>query len=570
MNEPVGNVLGLKPSELKHLKNTWRRHVGTQEIVSAELARHLTEFSAQTNRQVGVLLNRKGNVEAVVVGNAHQLELPDIGRARAGQVRLRGLRLVHTHLKSEPLTRDDLTDLALLRLDMVAAIGVKDGGLPGLVHYAHLLPENANGDLWRTETVPSIHDDAMPDFLDTVSALEDELAATTQARKTGDRERAVLVAVCLDQDREGAESSLAELKELARTAGVEVVDEILQMRRQADPKYLIGHGKLEELNLRGMQKLAEVLVFDKELSPSQARHIGEATSMKVLDRTQLILDIFAQRAQSGDGKLQVELAQLKYMLPRLVQADSSLSRLSGGGGVGGRGPGETKLEIDRRRARDRITFLERKIDQLSGDRKTRRRQRARKELPVISIVGYTNAGKSTLLNALTKSEVLAEDKLFATLDPTSRRLRFPREHEVIITDTVGFIRDLPKDLVAAFRATLEELEDASLLLHVVDAADPARDMQIAAVENILESLELTNTPRLLVWNKVDRIPKIMEKTLVSRRGGVAVSALQRRGFDELLIQAEDTLFDEGADADAAALAAVTRAENAENATAPDA
>ncbi|MFT3713973.1 MAG: GTPase HflX [Archangium sp.] len=557
MNEPVGNVLGLKPSELKHLKNTWRRTVGTQEVVSAELARHLTEFSAQTNRQVGVLLNRKGSVEAVVVGNAHQLELPDIGRARAGQVRLRGLRLVHTHLKSEPLTRDDLTDLALLRLDMVAAIGVKDDGLPGLVHYAHLLPENPNGDLWRTETVSSIHDDAMPDFLSTVNALEDELAEKTQARRTGDRERAVLVAVCLDQDREGAESSLAELKELARTAGVEVVDELLQMRRQADPKYLIGHGKLEELNLRGMQKLAEVLVFDKELSPSQARHIGEATSMKVLDRTQLILDIFAQRAQSGDGKLQVELAQLKYMLPRLVQADSSLSRLSGGGGVGGRGPGETKLEIDRRRARDRITFLERKIEQLSGDRKTRRRRRSRKELPVISIVGYTNAGKSTLLNGLTKSEVLAEDKLFATLDPTSRRLRFPREHEVIITDTVGFIRDLPKDLVAAFRATLEELEDASLLLHVVDASDPARDMQIAAVEHILESLDLMNTPRLLVWNKCDRIPKIMERTLVSRRGGVALSALERRGFDELLLKAEDTLFSEGADADAAALALVT-------------
>jgi len=279
--------------------------------------------------------------------------------------------------------------------------------------------------------------------------------------------------------------------------------------------------------------------------------------MKVLDRTQLILDIFAQRAQSGDGKLQVELAQLKYLLPRLVQSDSSLSRLSGGGGVGGRGPGETKLEIDRRRARDRITFLERKIDQLSGDRKTRRRQRARKELPVISIVGYTNAGKSTLLNALTRSEVLVEDKLFATLDPTSRRLRFPREHEVIITDTVGFIRDLPKDLVAAFRATLEELEDASLLLHVVDASDPSRDQQIAAVEAILESLDLLRTPRLLVWNKVDRIPKIMERALIARRGGVAVSALERRGFDTLLIEAEDTLFSEGANADAAALAQVT-------------
>ena len=556
MNEPTGNVLGLKPSELKHLKNTWRRHVSVHEIVSPELARHLTGFSRETNRQVGVLLNRKGNVEAVMVGNAHALELPDIGRARAGQVRLRGLRLVHTHLKSEPLTRDDLTDLALLRLDLVAAIGVKEDGLPGVLHYAHLLPENAQGEIWRTETLENLYDET-PDFIATVEALEDELAATTKVRKVGDRERAVLVAVCLDQDRQGAESSLAELKELARTAGVEVVDEVLQMRRQADPKYLIGHGKLDELNLRGMQKLAEVLVFDKDLSPGQARHIGEATSLKVLDRTQLILDIFAQRARSGEGKLQVELAQLKYLLPRLVQSDQSLSRLSGGGGVGGRGPGETKLEIDRRRARDRITFLERKIDELSGDRKTRRRQRSRKELPVISIVGYTNAGKSTLLNALTKSEVLVEDKLFATLDPTSRRLRFPREHEVIITDTVGFIRDLPKDLVAAFRATLEELEDASLLLHVVDASDPARASHMEAVEKILASLGLERTPRLLVWNKVDRIPRLLERTLISQRGGVAVSALERRGFDELLFKAEDTLFSEGAEADAAALAQVT-------------
>jgi GTP-binding protein HflX len=278
------------------------------------------------------------------------------------------------------------------------------------------------------------------DFAATMEALEDELSTKATARRVGDRERAVLVAVCLDGKRAATESSLIELKELARTAGVEVVDELLQVRRQADPKYLIGKGKLDELNLRAMQLHGDVLVLDKELSPSQARGISEATSMKVLDRTQLILDIFAQRAQSAEGKLQVELAQLKYLMPRLVGANESMSRLMGGG-VGGRGPGETKLEIDRRRVRDRVTMLERKLEQLSGDRRTRRRQRTRRDLPIISIVGYTNAGKSTLLNALTKSDVLAEDKLFATLDPTSRRLRFPREHEVIITDTVGFIRD---------------------------------------------------------------------------------------------------------------------------------
>ncbi len=543
MNEPTGNTLGLKPSELKHLRNTFRRRVSPHDIVSAELARHLAEFSHETNRQVGVLLSRKGEVEHVIVGNAHKLELPDIGRTRAGQVRLRGLRLVHTHLKSEELTRDDLTDLALLRLDLVAAIGVQPDGEPGVLHYGHLLPENRDGTLWRTESLRSVFND-QPDFAATVDALEDELASKATARRIGDRERAVLVAVCLDGKRADSEASLSELKELARTAGVEVVDELLQVRRQADPKYLIGRGKLDELNLRAMQLHGDVLILDKDLSPSQARGISEATSMKVLDRTQLILDIFAQRAQSAEGKLQVELAQLKYLMPRLVGANESMSRLMGGG-VGGRGPGETKLELDRRRVRDRITMLERKLDQLSGDRRTRRRQRSRRELPIISIVGYTNAGKSTLLNALTKSEVLAEDKLFATLDPTSRRLRFPREHEVIITDTVGFIRDLPKDLVAAFRATLEELGDASLLLHVIDAADPARDAQVEAVEKILGALDLGDRPRLKVWNKVDRLSPEQVELLIRTHGGVAVSAVTRLGFDTLLEKAETTLFAEG-------------------------
>jgi GTP-binding protein HflX len=543
VNEPFGNTRGLKQSELRHLRNTFRRRVSPHEIVSPELARHLASFSRETNRQVGVLINRKGEVEHVIVGNAHQLELPDIGRARAGQVRLRGLRLVHTHLKSEPLTRDDLTDLALLRLDLVAAVGVHDDGRPGVLHWAHLLPENAGGALWRTETLRDVYE--QPDFAATVAALEDEFAQQSLVRRVSGKERAVLVAVCLDGRRADSEASLNEMKELARTAGVEVVDALLQVRRSADPKYLIGRGKLDELNLRAMQQLAEVLIFDQDLSPSQARHIGEATSMKVLDRTQLILDIFAQRAQSGEGKLQVELAQLKYLMPRLVQADSSLSRLSGGGGVGGRGPGETKLELDRRRVRDRIAFLERKISQLANDRRVRRRRRSRRELPIISIVGYTNAGKSTLLNALTKSDVLAEDKLFATLDPTSRRLRFPREHEVIITDTVGFIRDLPKDLVAAFRATLEELEDASLLLHVVDAADPARDAQVQAVENILDSLALAQRPRVLVWNKTDRLSPEETEALVRARGGVAVSARSRVGLEALLVKCEDTLFAEG-------------------------
>ena len=545
MTDVFGNTLGLKANELRLLRNTYRRKASPHEVVSPELARHLTEISKSINRQVGVLLNRKGEVENVIVGNAYRLDLPDIGRARAGQSRLRGLRLVHTHLKSEPLTKDDLTDLALLRLDLVAAIGVLDEGLPGSLEFAHLVPANGTGHYWQVETLPSVYGD-QPDVLDTVVALEEEFAKGASARSVGGRERAILVGVSVDGNRARAEASLTELRELARTAGVEVLDCVLQARRDPDPRYFVGRGKLEELNLRSMQLMVELLIFDRDLSPSQSRHISEDTSLKILDRTQLILDIFAQRAQSAAGKLQVELAQLKYLLPRLSQSDDSLSRLAGG--IGGRGPGETKLEIDRRRVRDRITHLEARIESLSRERGVRRSLRARREMPIVSIVGYTNAGKSTLLNALTGSNVLVENKLFATLDPSSRRLRFPREREVIITDTVGFIRDLPKDLVNAFRATLEELSEASLLLHVVDAADPDREEKTSAVDAILEQLDLADKPQLMVWNKVDLLSAEELESLLRGSGGVGISASTGRGLTELLDKADRTLFAEGSSA----------------------
>jgi GTP-binding protein HflX len=543
MKDVFGNTLGLKPSQLEALRRTYRRRVDAEAIVTPELARHLTELARDMNRQVGVFLDRKGDVEAVIVGDARKLDLPDVGRARAGESRLRGLRLVHTHLHGEPITRDDHTDLALLRLDLVAALEVLEDGLPGRVHYSHLVPENEAGTLWKDELAPSVHDLDWP-ALSSALALEEEFARARALRRTGGRERAILVGWGgKRRTRADAEGSLEELKELARTAGVEVLDATLQMRRDPDPRYFIGEGKLQELLLHSMQLMASMIVFDADLSPSQARHIAEATSLKILDRTQLILDIFAQRAQSADGKLQVELAQLKYLYPRLVGRDDSLSRLAGG--IGGRGPGETKLEIDRRRVRDRITALERRIASLSRNRSLRRKQRNERSLPVLSIVGYTNAGKSTLLNALTASEVLVEDKLFATLDPTSRRLRFPRDREVIITDTVGFIRDLPEDLVDAFRATLEELYDADLLLHVVDASDPRHDQQIQAVETILRDLELDGKPRLLVFNKADRIPAGEAGAIAHRRDGVAISAVTRDGLQTLLHRCDRILFSGG-------------------------
>jgi len=536
MKTPEGKLLGLKPSELDKLRKTYKRRCLPEEVVSLGLAQHLVEFSRLTSRQVGALVSRKGEVEWVVVGDAHGLQLPDIGRMRAGSHRLRGLRLVHTHVKGEPLSQDDLTDLALLRLDMVVALAMDAKGALEKLFLGHLVvPREEGGLLWQTQELAL---GRQPDAKALVEALEEEFGRFSKQRHS-QQERALLVSVHVGKSRKEVEDTLSELEELARTAGVEVAGSIVQLRKTHDAKTLLGKGKLVELNLLAMQKMAEVAIVDQNLSPSQAHHISKATSLNVIDRTQLILDIFAQRAQSAEGKLQVELAQLKYLLPRLSQSDTSFSRLAGG--IGTRGPGETKLEVDRRRVKERIGQLERSIDNISKSRKTRRALRQKRALPLLSIVGYTNAGKSTLLNALTKASALAEDKLFATLEPLSRRLRFPQEREVIISDTVGFIRDLPKDLLAAFRATLEELHDADLLLHVVDASEAAAQARLRAVEDILEALGLLDKPRLLVWNKADKA-KAEAEQLCTRYGGVALSAHTGEGLEALLFEAARQVF----------------------------
>lgn len=472
----------------------------------------MSELSFETGRQIGVLINRKGQVEYVMVGNAKQIEMPDFGRSRAATERFRGLRCIHTHLQNEKLTQDDLTDLALLRLDLMSVIQVeKTSGLPGLVYSAHLLPTsaaklNANGGSLPYEFLePNVPSQLDTDFISLITSLESEMARVRQtARARGPKgDRVILVGVTTGSV-DDAEESIAELEELASSADVVVIDKIIQRRPKIDPRTVLGKGKLEELLIRSMRLGADMIVFDTELTPAQVRSLSEATDLKVIDRPQLILDIFAQRAQSREGKLQVELAQLKYLLPRLVVGqNSAFSRLAGG--IGGRGPGETKLETDRRRVRDRIAQLERQVDDLGRQRNERRKNRAQKNLPVISLAGYTNAGKSTLLNTLTRSEVYAEKKMFATLDPTSRRLRLPYEQEVIINDTVGFIRDLPDTLVAAFRATLEEIADSDLLVHVVDASNPRALNQIESVDKILGELDYNRIPQIIVLNKADLV-----------------------------------------------------------------
>ncbi len=538
-----GNLTGLKPAQKKALERLSQRRVKADRIVTPELAQTMTLLSLEIGRQVGVFIDRGGQVTQVAVGDAWRIVLPDFGRLRAGERRFRGLRFVHTHLRNEPLSRDDLTDLTRLRLDMIVALGVGPDGATGAIYLAHLLPPSPGDEVYRQ--IGPLNLGMLPeDFVGLIESLEEEFRRQSAARTVEAPEgRAVLVHLATDKRKYlDAERSLDELQELARTAGVEVVDRVIQVRPKPDPLYVVGRGKLEDIAVRAMQQDAELIILDHELAPNQGRAIGVLTDAKVIDRTQLILDIFAQRAHSKDGKLQVELAQLKYLLPRLGERDDSLSRLTGG--IGGRGPGETKLEIGRRRARDRITRLEGQLLGLSKSREQRRSRRRRAGVPVISIVGYTNAGKSTLLNSLTQSKVLVEDKLFATLDTASRRLRFPREREVIITDTVGFIRDLPKDLIAAFKATLEELDDASLLLHVVDISDPNCDEQIRSVEKILIDLKHEKTPRLLVFNKIDLVDPAEVEAMVRAHDAVALCAKDRQTFADLLARIEQYLWPE--------------------------
>jgi len=551
--EVTGNLTGLKASEIKTLERLYRRRVAPTEIISAELAAQLAQQSSELHRQVGLLLDRRGAVQHVVVGDASRLFLPDVGRMRGGAGRFRGLRLVHTHLRGEALTRDDLTDLALLRLDAVAAITVDATGRPGKLFIGHLLADAPADRPWR-ELPPEPATAPRTDFLELITRLEAEygrahrVAAAQAGAGAGGKERALLVHVQLGRARD-EEARVAELRELCRTAGVKVLDVLVQRRPEADPRFLVGRGKLDEILLRAMQLGADVIIFDPDLTPGQARSISDATEMKIIDRTMLILDIFAQHASSRDGKLQVELAQLRYALPRLVEKNTMMSRLTAGpggqAGLGGRGPGETKLEINRRRARERIQLLERRLEELAGDRRLRRQRRTQRDVPILAICGYTNAGKSTLLNALTEGNALAADKLFATLDPISRRLRFPHEREVVITDTVGFIRDLPAELTRAFRATLEEMEDADLLVHVVDASDPDRDQQIRAVEGILSDLGLGDKPRILVWNKADRLEPVDAEHLTDHGGGFVVSALDPATFGPLLLAIERSLWHQG-------------------------
>lgn len=492
----------------------------------------------QLGRPLGVLLSRRGSVEQVIIGRDWAQALGTLPKPRGSTRSLRGVRLVQVQLRREPLSREDMTNLALLRLDLLAGLGVDPDGNPGQIQLAHVTPPKTGGTACAIRPPVPFHS-LQFDCGSFVTELESQLAKTAEGHRVVDGQETAVLVSASPRSRAEQEESLAELADLAESAGITVLDRIVQRTAEPHSKFLMGSGKLKEVIIATLQHGASLLIVDQDLAPAQIRAIGVVTDLRVIDRTQLILDIFAQRAHTREGKVQVELAQLRYLLPRLSGHGTSMSRL--GGGIGGRGPGETKLETDRRRVRDRIAHLERELATFARHQDQRRARRLRHAVPIVSIVGYTNAGKSTLLNVLTQSEVAAQDRLFETLDTSSRRLRFPRDREVIVTDTVGFIRNLPKDLMGVFRTTLRELRDADVLMHVVDASSGDPSSQIAAVEDILRELELGDIPRIMVFNKCDRVPPAERDALCRRFGAVGISALDSASLSPLIQVLDETL-----------------------------
>lgn len=508
---------------MARLERLYRRRVPPDKVITPDLALACAQLTAETGRQIGLLIDRQGHIESVIIGTSQELVIPKLARSRSSLRLLRGLRLVHTHLRNQPLTHDDLADLALLRLDLMVAIGIGEDGRPVDLYLAHILPRPLNGKVYQTWAKQSFYTFQL-DCRAFIESLEQELSHENPGlREQIEAEQAVLVGIGSQYSPE-AEERMEELKELVTSSGVRVLETVFQRPATIHPKYVVGTGKIKEVVIQALHAGADLLIFDRDLTPAQVDGISHLTELKVLDRTQVILDIFARRAHTRAGKIQVELAQLRYRLPRLSQSDTAFSRL--GGGIGSRGPGETKLETDRRRIRDRIKHLERELEQVTRHRDQQRKVRSRRTVPIVSLVGYTNAGKSTLLNALTKSDVPAGNRPFETLDTVNRRWFLPGIGEAILTDTVGFIRDLPEELFMAFRTTLQELEEADLLLHVVDATSSNPGRHIAAVEAILADLQLDRIPQILVFNKCDRLAADQISIICGRYHALGVSALQ--------------------------------------------
>ena len=540
MREILGNKEGLKSNIITSLEKLYDLLVPSWQLLSAEMAVEMARITSLIHREINVFLDRKGKVLTVVVGDNHTVALPDL-QGRRGSGRLSGIRCIHTHPAGNPqLSGVDMSALRNNKYDVMAAIGVnEEKPETSVLNFAVLTGRNNDGQYAVQEFGSLKPSDLENLFLPNIISSAEKLLAPVDDDKTLEQRPEWAMLISLDYGKSDTlwtqEDSLEELRQLAETAGAVVKAKFFQKRPKPDPGYFIGRGKVQELALFAQQEDIDVCIFDEELSPAQQRNLEQALGIKVLDRTALILDIFAQRARTNEGKLQVELAQMQYTLPRIMGQGLSLSRL--GGGIGTRGPGETKLETDRRTIRDRIAYIKDSIDKMQNVRKLHRAKRSKNQIPSISLLGYTNAGKSTLLNVLTRSEVYAQDQLFATLDPTTRQLRLPDKRQAILTDTVGFIQRLPHQLVAAFKSTLEETLDADLLLHIVDVSHPLYKEQSESVYKVLAEIGAQDKPVLCVYNKIDKLgPEssgLLEQ-LQHRQDTICISAKQQIGLEELL------------------------------------
>ncbi|TAN89063.1 MAG: GTPase HflX [Phormidium sp. SL48-SHIP] len=552
MNHQIyGDLKGLKSSQLKQLQRLYHQRLPGDRLTTPEFAQRLAAISTDLGKPVSAYLNRRGQVIRVGVGSPRQTQIPPLELPRYGASRLSGIRCIATQLKRDEPGTATLTAMAIQRLDALICLTLtgsgfqrRGGGETGYVHrayLAHLVP-NPSEASWMLSEEMTLEAIAQQDFLDLVEALEGEFEREFIGQSIdSDGDRVLLVGLRTQNMSEAEfEEHLAEVVRLVDTAGGVVLQTIQQGRSRPHPQTVIGSGKVDELALAVQTLGANLVVFDRDLSPAQVRNLEKRIGVRVVDRTEVILDIFAQRAQSRAGKLQVELAQLEYTLPRLTGQGQNMSRL--GGGIGTRGPGETQLETERRAIGQRISRLQREVTNLQAHRARMRQQRQAQEVPSIALVGYTNAGKSTLLNVLANSEIYTADQLFATLDPTTRRLSIQEDvtnvvHQLVLTDTVGFIHELPPALVDAFRATLEEVTEADALLHVVDLSHAAWQNQIHSVMGILAEMPITPGPILLVFNKIDSVDgdtlelakeEYPQATFISATAGFGLATLRQR------------------------------------------
>lgn len=542
-----GNLQGLKPSQLKQLQRLYHQRLPGDRLTTAEFAQRLAEIGTEINQPLCSYINRRGHVIRVGVGTPRQTQIPPLELPRYGAERLCGIRCIATQLKSHPPREDTLTAMAIQRLDALVVLTLtgggftrRGGGATGYVkeaYLAHLVPHKEA--TWTLSPPLSLDELGDRDFLDLVSGLEEEFRREYVAQEVdSDRDRVLLVGLRTDDIGSSRfENGLAELTRLVETAGGDVLSVMRQRRSRPHPQTVVGAGKVQEIALTVQTIGANLVAFDRDLSPAQVRNLEVQTGVRVVDRTEVILDIFAQRAQSRAGKLQVELAQLEYTLPRLTGRGQDMSRL--GGGIGTRGPGETKLETERRAIGRRISRLQQEVNQLQAHRSRLRSQRQHREVSSIAVVGYTNAGKSTLLNTLTNAEVYTADQLFATLDPTTRRLvvndgETGEARTILLTDTVGFIHELPPPLIDAFRATLEEVTEADALLHLVDLSHPAWQSHIRSVMRLLSEMPVTPGPALVVFNKIDEVDgDTLALAQEEFPQALFISASQRLGLETL-------------------------------------